>query len=179
MKFSLIICTYMRPQSVLQLLQSVQEQTLYPNEILIIDGSTNDETELILAENPFPNVHYFAVSPENRGLTRQRNYGIERVGSSRNLTLNEIEVVCFLDDDTILEKDYFKEIIQTFEANPSISGVGGVAINENSWTLAEANKIYSKHRYIQRDGYVYKEGQRNVVRNYLGLQSHLEPGRMP
>ena len=29
------------------------------------------------------------------------------------------------------------------------------------------------------DGYVYKEGQRNVVRNYLGLQSNLGPGRMP
>ena len=30
----------MRPESLLQLLQSVQEQTLYPDEILIIDGST-------------------------------------------------------------------------------------------------------------------------------------------
>ena len=29
------------------------------------------------------------------------------------------------------------------------------------------------------DGYVYKEGQRNVVRNYLGLSSNLGPGKMP
>lgn len=162
----------MRPKPLLQLLQSVQEQILYPDEILIVDGSTNAETELILVENSFPNLHYFAVSPENRGLTKQRNYGIERVSK-------EMEVVCFLDDDTVLEKDYFEEIIKTFDENQTISGVGGVAINENSWTLIEANKIYSKHRYIQMDGYVYEEGQRNVVRNYLGLQSHLAPGRMP
>ena len=70
MKFSLIICTYMRPQSVLQLLQSVQEQTLYPDEILIIDGSTNQETELMLKDNPFRNLYYFAVPPEHRGLTK-------------------------------------------------------------------------------------------------------------
>lgn len=90
-----------------------------------------------------------------------------------------MEVVCFLDDDTVLEQDYFKEIIKTFEENPTISGVGGVAINENSWTLAEPNQKYDFRRYYLWEGFVYKEGQRNVVRNYLGLQSNLEPGRMP
>ncbi|MBA4277623.1 glycosyltransferase family 2 protein [Flavobacterium sp.] len=172
MKFSLIICTYMRPLSVLQLLQSVQEQKLYPDEILIIDGSTNRETEIILNENRFQNLHYFAVPPEYRGLTKQRNYGIERIGT-------EMEVVCFLDDDTVLEQDYFEEIIKTFEEHQGVSSVGGVAINENSWTLAEPNKKYDSRHYFQWEGFVYKEGQRNVVRNYLGLQSNLAPGRMP
>jgi GT2 family glycosyltransferase len=172
MKFSLIICTYMRPRSVLQLLQSVQEQTLYPDEILIIDGSTNQETALILEENQFQHLHYFAVPPTHRGLTKQRNYGIERIGTT-------MEVVCFLDDDTVLEQVYFEEIIKTFEEHQDVSGVGGVAINENSWTLAEPNKKYDSRRYYLWEGFVYKEGQRNVVRNYLGLQSNLEPGRMP
>jgi GT2 family glycosyltransferase len=162
----------MRPQSVLQLLQSVQEQTLYPDEILIIDGSTNQETALILEENQFQHLHYFGVPPEHRGLTKQRNYGIERIGTT-------MEVVCFLDDDTVLSTHYFEEIIKTFEEHQEVSGVGGVAINENSWTLAEPNKKYDSRRYCQWEGFVYKEGQRNVVRNYLGLQSNLEPGRMP
>ncbi len=162
----------MRPQSVLQLLQSVQKQSLYPDEIKIIDGSTNAETELVLKENPFFNLHYFAVPPEHRGLTKQRNYGIERVGKA-------MEVVCFLDDDTVLEREYFQEIIKTFDENPGISGVGGVAINENNWNTAEPNKKYNKYRYFLLDGYVYKEGQRNVIRNYLGLKSQLQPGRTP
>lgn len=172
MKFSLIICTYMRPKPLLQLLQSVQEQIVYPDEILIIDGSVNDETERVLKENKFSDLYYFKVSTEHRGLTKQRNFGIERVG-------NEMEVVCFLDDDTVLEKDYFEEVLHTFTNNVSITGVGGVAINENKWSLAEPNKKYNKYRYFKLDGYVYKEGQRNVVRNYLGLQSNLGPGRMP
>lgn len=172
MKFSLIICTYMRPQSVLQLLQSVQEQTLYPDEILIIDGSMNQETEHILSENQFQHLHYFAVPPEHRGLTQQRNYGIERIGTM-------MEVVCFLDDDTVLEPNYFEAIILTFEGNSNITGVGGVALNENSWTLADPNQKYDSRRYYLWEGFVYKEGQRNVVRNYLGLQTHLGPGRMP
>lgn len=172
MKFSLIICTYMRPHSVLQLLQSVQGQTLYPDEILVVDGSNNTETESILKENQFANLHYFAVPSEHRGLTKQRNYGIERLGSA-------IEVVCFLDDDTVLSTNYFEEILQTFTDHPDISGVGGVAINENGWSLAEPNKEYNPDHYYQLDGFVYKEGQRNVVRNYLGLQSNLGPGQIP
>ncbi len=162
----------MRPQSVLQLLQSVQEQTLYPDEILIIDGSINRETELVLKENQFQHLHYFAVPIEHRGLTKQRNYGIERVGIT-------MEVVCFLDDDTVLEKKYFEEIIKTFNENQDVSGVGGVAINENSWIEVEPQKIYDSRRFCLWEGFVYKEGQRNVVRNYLGLQSNLGPGRMP
>lgn len=162
----------MRPQSVLQLLQSVQGQTVYPDEILIVDGSTNTETELVLKDNSFPKLDYFAVPPEQRGLTKQRNFGIERLGQA-------MEVVCFLDDDTILEKEYFEEVLKTFEEQPGISGVGGVAVNENSWTLAEPTKKYDPRRYCQWEGFVYQEGQRNVVRNYLGLQSHLGPGRMP
>ena len=172
MKFSLIICTYMRPKPLLQLLQSVQDQTLYPDEILIIDGSLNDETERVIKENKFSDLYYFRVPLEHLGLTKQRNFGVERVG-------NEMEVVCFVDDDTVLEKDYFEEIVHTFTNDINITGVGGVAINENKWSLAEPNKKYNKYCYFKWDGYVYKEGQRNVARNYLGLQSNLGPGRMP
>ena len=162
----------MRPQSLLQLLDSVQEQILYPTEILIIDGSTDQKTKEILEDNSFTSLHYFAVPTEHRGLTKQRNFGIKKVG-------NNIEVVCFLDDDTVLERNYFEEIIKTFEENQAVSGVGGVAINENGWSLAEPKKKYNPNIYYHFDGYVYKEGQRNVVRNYLGLQSHLGPGRLP
>jgi GT2 family glycosyltransferase len=172
MKFSLIICTYMRPKPLLQLLQSVQVQTVYPNEILIIDGSTNGETQRIITNNSFKNLKYFLVSKEYRGLTKQRNFGISKVNSS-------LEIVCFLDDDTVLEKDYFEELVKTFKSNAAITGVGGVAINENNWKSVEAGKRYNKMKYYFFDGFVYKEGQRNVVRNYLDLQSNLEPGKMP
>lgn len=172
MKFSLIICTYMRPQPLLQLLQSVQKQTLYPDEILIIDSSINKETQTMLKENRFQHLQYFAVSLEYHGLTKQRNHGIERIG-------RDMEVACFLDDDTVLEKDYFAEIIKVFDANQDVSGVGGIAINENSWFVAKPNKRYNSKRFYQFEGFVYKEGLRNVVRNYLGLQSDLPPGRMP
>lgn len=171
MKFSLIICTYMRSQSVLQLLQSVQEQTLYPDEILIIDGSTNMETELVLTENTFPNLNYFAVPPEYRGLTKQRNYGLERVG-------NAMEVVCFLDDDTILEKEYFEQLLKTYEIHPKALGVGGYIANESKCEFVGYDYHPNRDEFFF-DGWRRKDGSRFILRKKLGLDSDCQPGFSP
>lgn len=162
----------MRPQVLLQLLQSIQVQTVYPDEILIIDGSSNQDTAIAISENQFKNLHYFLVPENCRGLTKQRNFGLDKV-------VDTSAVIAFLDDDTELTPNYFEELIKTFADNQEISGVGGVAINENGWSLTDPNKKYDSNRYFQFEGYVYKEGQRNVMRNVLGLQSNLGPGRMP
>ena len=172
MNFTLIVCTYMRPNPLLTLLNSVKEQTLYPNEILIIDGSTNNDTKVILEKNKFQNIQYFKVPPEHRGLTKQRNFGVSKVA-------NDIAIICFLDDDTVLETTYFEEIIKVYQNDTKIIGVAGIAINENNWIKKEANKNYSKYKFYEFEGYVYPEGLRNILRNILGLQSNLGPGRMP
>jgi GT2 family glycosyltransferase len=161
----------MRPMPLLQLLQSVREQTLYPDEILIIDGSTNEETATILKENHFSNLHYFSVSPEHRGLTKQRNYGIERVGK-------EIEIVCFLDDDTILEKDYFEQLLQTYEMHPEAQGVGGYIINETQCEFVGDNYQPKIGDYFY-DGWNRKDGSRFVLRKRFGLDSDCPPAFCP
>jgi GT2 family glycosyltransferase len=170
--FTLIVCTYMRPNAVLQLLNSVKLQTLYPNEILIVDGSTNTLTQEIISQTHFENLTYYLVSEKERGLTKQRNFGIAR-------TSKDSEVICFLDDDTVLEPTYFEEIIKAFQSDDAIVGVGGVALNENNWRRKEPNKYYNSKKYYQWDDFVYPEGSRNIVRNVLGLQSNLGPGKMP
>jgi len=168
MKFSLIICTYMRSQPLLQLLQSVQGQTLYPDEILIIDGSTNTETEKVVQENNFTNLHYFLASEEHRGLTKQRNYGIERVG-------NEVEIVCFLDDDTVLENDYFEQLLKTYEIYPEALGVGGYIINESQCEFV-GDHYQPKIDEYYFDGWRRKDGSRFILRKKLGLDSDCPPG---
>jgi GT2 family glycosyltransferase len=168
MKFSLIICTYMRPKPLLQLLQSVKEQSLYPDEILIIDGSINNETQLAIKDRHIQNLNYFLVSNDDRGLTRQRNFGIAKVGQ-------EMEVVCFLDDDTVLEKEYFEQLLKTYELCPEALGVGGYINNETKWEPVEVN---SKHKISEFhfDGWKRKDGSRFVLRKKFGLDSDCPPG---
>ncbi|HPF97452.1 MAG TPA: glycosyltransferase family A protein [Mangrovimonas sp.] len=172
MQFTLIVCTYMRSDSLLRLLNSVRIQTLCPDKILIIDGSTNQETQKMIEDQQFKNLEYFLVGEEYRGLTKQRNFGISKISES-------CDVICFLDDDTELETNYFEEVIGVFNSRPEVVGVGGVATNENRWQKKQVGKAYNSKNYYELEGYVYPEGLRNKVRNYLGLSSPLPSNCMP
>lgn len=171
MTFSLIICTYMRSQSLLKLLHSVNKQTLYPNEILVIDGSSNNLSKNLLEKNNFKNLKYYKVADNQRGLTKQRNYGV-------NLASDASEIICFLDDDTELFEDYFEQIIKSFK-NQEVIGVGGVAVNENRWFKRKDAEVLNSQLYYVLDEYAIKESSRNILRNKFGLQSPMKPGLMP
>jgi GT2 family glycosyltransferase len=161
----------MRPKPLLQLLQSVKEQTLYPDEILIIDGSTNNQTQLILEENYFKNLNYFRVPNEHRGLTKQRNYGITRVDKAS-------DIVAFLDDDIILDKDYFEQLINTYKVYPEALGVGGYINNETKYEFVGEN-YQPKNNEFYFDGWKRKEGSRFILRKKMGLDSDVPPGFSP
>lgn len=171
MVFTLIICTYKRSQPLLKLLLSVQHQTLYPNEILIVDGSPDDFTKEMLTQNSFQNLKYFKVDEKDRGLTKQRNYGIARVQEAS-------EVVCFLDDDTVLEPNYFEEIIKTYSLFPEALGVGGYITNETNWTKTTSDYQAKVNEFFY-DGWKRKDGSRFVWRKKLGLDSNRPPGCLP
>lgn len=172
MKFSLIICTFMRPKPLADLLASIQLQTRYPDEILVIDGSKNSLTQELIAANEYKNLKYFLVTESDRGLTKQRNFGVDKAAE-------DSEIICFLDDDTVLECDYFEQILNAYQSDVQIVGVGGIAINENLWEPKQDLVSYNPKKYYEFEGYVYPEGSRNILRNYLGLQSDLSPGKMP
>ena len=170
MKFSVIICTYQRPKAIITLLNSVKVQLVYPTEILIIDGSTNNQTNEILKNNSFKNLSYYKVKDLDRGLTKQRNYGISKVSK-------EIKVVCFLDDDTILSPSYFKNLIHTYNSKRDAVGVGGYISNEVQWE--KINNRTCNSNYFCFDDYQRKEGTRFKLRKWLGLIDDTDPGFMP
>jgi GT2 family glycosyltransferase len=171
MNFTLVVCTYLRPIPLLKLLNSVKQQTVYPNEILIIDGSTNDDTKVILEKNKFSNLSYFLVSKQDRGLTKQRNLGVSKVA-------NDSEVICFLDDDTVLEPNYFEEIIKAYSVFPEALGIGGYINNETKWEKVPSNYIPTIHEFAY-DGWKQNDGIRFVMRKRLGLDSDTKPGFLP
>ena len=167
--FTLIVCTYMRPKPILELLKSVSEQTLYPDEIIIVDGSTNSETEQTLKEEVFENLKYHKVDEANRGLTRQRNYGIDLVAETS-------EIVCFLDDDIILTPTYFEELIGTYGTYDDALAVGGYITNEVEWEAATRTE---KKNCFHYDGWMRNEPSRFRMRRKFGLQPDAEPGFLP
>ena len=171
MKFTLIVCTYKRPQPLVKLLESVVVQSLYPDHILIVDGSPDDRTQDVLQEQPFKGLSYYKVPPEHRGLTKQRNYGIARVAADQ-------DVVCFLDDDIVLKPDYFSVLLDTYTQYPDALGVGGYIINDTAWKAIPKDYQCPANQYCY-DGYTRPDGSRFVLRKKLGLDANRPPAHLP
>ncbi|KQC34127.1 glycosyl transferase family 2 [Nonlabens sp. YIK11] len=168
---ALIICTYQRPDAIIRLIASVKSQSRCPDQIIIVDGSQDQKTKARLGEIEIPYLKYFQVSEGDRGLTKQRNHGISKVSE-------EIDIVAFLDDDVVLESDYFERLLETYTIYPEAMGVGGYITNEVVWEKAnhiEENDI----RYFYFDGYRRKESSRYKLRRKLGLVQNEPPGFYP
>lgn len=171
MEFSLVICTYKRAQPLLRLLASVELQTRMPLEVLIIDGSPDDLTATALENHPLGQLFYFKVSPEDRGLTRQRNFGIAQVSKHS-------DVVCFLDDDTVLEPAYFENLMGTYVAYPEALAVGGYITNEVKWIFKGKDYVSTLKEFCY-EGWCRGDGSRFILRKKLGLDSDVSPGCAP
>lgn len=168
-KIALVICTYQRPKALATLLGSVEKQSFYPNQILIIDGSIDDTTAIHFGKSTIANLEYYKVSASQRGLTKQRNFGVERVKHG-------IDYISFLDDDVVLEPDYFQQILDAFQEKPNAYGIGGYIINEVVW---QQDQNETKKGWFSYDGYQRKEGSRFKLRAIFGLEPDLPPGNMP
>ncbi|TVZ25564.1 GT2 family glycosyltransferase [Gillisia sp. Hel_I_86] len=171
MRFSLIICTYCRAHSLYRLLESIKKQTLYPDEILIVDGSPDSQTEQMLNDHVYASLRYYKVDKYHRGLTKQRNLGVKK-------SHQDSEILCFLDDDIVLKPDYFKHLVSTFSIHPGAVGVGGAIINARVWkkSIPGSPKMFKAYYYKEWER---KLGSRNVLRKRLGLLSDRPPGIMP
>jgi len=171
MKFALIICTYNRQKSIARLMVSIKNQNLLPDEIIVVDGShQKDET---LANNDFKvPLTYYHVSESDRGLTKQRNLGFSKVSA-------DIDVVCFLDDDVILNRNYFQELIKTFEPDHDTIGVGGYITNEVNWNKNSGQRESLNGGQFYFDGFYRQLPLRFKLRKVLDLMPDVLPGKMP
>jgi GT2 family glycosyltransferase len=123
-KISVIIATKDRFQDIIKCIESIEVQTLLPDEIVIVDASDKQELNEAIKHQFSGSVKIIYIHSKP-GLTYQRNVGI---GASCG------DIVSFLDDDVILDKDFIKEIVNVFENDKgkSIGGVCGDIVNPRS-----------------------------------------------
>lgn len=121
MQVSVVIPTYNRVKDLDKCLDSIIVQTTLPKEVIIVDDSDNDEIENLIAyrKNQFNenNILLRYISNEReRSLTIARNIGVENATG---------DIIIFLDDDVIIDKDYIREILKVYKEYPNALGVQG------------------------------------------------------
>ena len=140
MNFSIIIPTYKREKDLKSCFFSIERQTLLPNEVLIIDDGGLDGGFVDDLRNKAGklNIEFYCYKKnhdkEPRGTSVSRNIGV-------NLVKNEIFFI--LDDDLILDNDFFENIMKVWEeSDEKLIGVGGIIKNNREKSKLE--KIYNK-----------------------------------
>jgi glycosyltransferase involved in cell wall biosynthesis len=108
---SLIICTIRREELLLPLLERLEQQTYSEFEVLLIDAGDRAGRE------PTPWASKVRTIRSQRGLALQRNVGLR---ASRG------DVIGFLDDDVMVERDFVERIATIFQSL-EMEGAGGLS----------------------------------------------------
>lgn len=134
---SVMICTKDREKDVKETLAYLTQQTLPPNQVVVVDASAEDRLSAYMASTPFPfECRHIRAEP---GLTRQRNIGISNCLG---------EFILILDDDVIFEPNFIAEMLRPFEDDPQrhITVVIGRIVDNKSWLDQASLSMHMKHR---------------------------------
>jgi glycosyltransferase involved in cell wall biosynthesis len=108
---SVIIPTYNRARLIVEAIESALAQTRVPDEILVIDDGSTDNTQAVLERFGAP-VH--VLRQANRGRSAARNTGIREATS---------DAVLFLDSDDLLLPNAIEEFVTVLEERPDVDVV--------------------------------------------------------
>ena len=103
---SVVIPTYNSQNTIRAALESVYSQSIPPDEVLVIDDESSDNTCTIITSN-FPDVRL--IKKQNGGPSSARNLGIKNA---------RFEWIAFLDADDIWSKYKTERQLDEIERNP-------------------------------------------------------------
>jgi glycosyltransferase involved in cell wall biosynthesis len=144
---SVIIPTKDRPNELKRFLQSLDAQSLQPDELIIVDGSKNENTFSLISEKKITSKYYIKYIKSEPGLTKQRNIGINE---------SQGKYIFFFDDDVILNSKFIQVIYETFNhfEHFNIGGVMGRITNVtiNNCLKHKFDKIFKKLFFLTELG---------------------------
>ena len=147
MKISVIIPTFNREKLLIKTLESVLNQTVKADEIIIIDDGSTDNTKDIITNYQNKEIKY--IYQENKGVSSARNKGI-------NIATNDW--LCFLDSDDIWEINKLEKQIQFHKDNPHIL----FSNTDELWKFNDKIIKQKKHQ-LKPSGFCFAENIPNTL----------------
>ena len=156
MQISLIITTYNWKEALELSLNSALNQTIKPNEIIIADdGSTDDTLELITKITQKTDIKIIHSWQEDNGF---------RLAGSRNLAIKKssFEYIIIIDGDMILDKDFIKNHLDIAEKNCYIQG-SRVLLNDTISKNFLKSKNFKKPKVLSNQ----IKNNENSIKNFF------------
>lgn len=112
---NVVICTRNRSENLKRCLNSLANQTIRPDSVIIVDNNSSDATPQVAQafKEKLPLTYLFEPKP---GVARARNLALRKLREG---------IVAFLDDDCEASKNWVAELLLAYTQNPTISSVQG------------------------------------------------------
>lgn len=123
MRLTAVIPTRNRPADLGKAVASVLAQTRRPDTLMIVDQSPGDESRLA--------VESLLAGGAPLRLDYVHDTSITGLVDAKRVAAGQADgdVICFLEDDIVLEPDYFEQIERGFVGHPGMMGCCGVVTN--------------------------------------------------
>lgn len=121
---SVVVCTHNRPEELARCLRSLQDLSLPPQQIIVVDNAPNsDATRQLVTQ--ISGIQY--VLEPSLGLSVARNAGIRSSNS---------DIIAFTDDDVVVHPDWIARLQQGFQ-DPKVMAVTGLMLPAELETEAQ------------------------------------------
>lgn len=148
---SVVIPTYNRSKDILETLNSLGHFKEL-KEIIIVDQSTSEDTKELIKSLRNKKIKYlYSKIPS---ITRARNLGVKNASEKS-------KIICFIDDDVTLGKNYFSEMLKIFNSNSDAKAAGAFFHIEDLSFLGKIENIIKKLFFIR-----YYENNARIISAY-------------
>lgn len=137
MSISTIIVTRNRANKLRRCVKSIIEGTNFPDELLIIDNNSTDNTKDMMQKiikTHDQNIRY--VLEKNEGIPFARNRGLKE---------SKFDIVAFTDDDCVVDKNWIRNILHAHSKYPTKIIIGGNTLNYKNSITGYAAHLFRKY----------------------------------
>jgi len=190
MKYYIVIPAHNEESFLTDTLNSIINQTLQPNKVIVVNDNSTDKTEsiidnFVIKSNIFQKQNHRSSEDHMPGskVVRAFNYGLTQLN-------DDFDFIVKLDADCILPSNYFEKIATIFTNNQKIGIAGGFAYEQDEngeWKLNHtmskdhvrgAFKAYTKNCFKAIGGLKQAMGWDTVdelLARYHKFEIHTEP----
>ncbi len=113
---SVLLCTYRRPADLARCIEALSHQVRLPDEIVVVLRDIDVETRYYLSGSLPANLTIRVAEVHQPGLVAARNVGLDACRG---------DIVAMIDDDAVPYPWWCERLLQHFQANPRLGGLGG------------------------------------------------------
>lgn len=114
---SVIVATYNRRKELATCLSSIEADTTFPKEIIVIDDASSDGTDVMIQQK-FPSCRYL----------RNEKRSLKAIGLNRAFSEARGEYVLAIDDDNVIDSNLMRQLVADFESDSHVGVVGPIAL---------------------------------------------------